>query len=644
MRYLIFTILILFSNQLLSQKSCTFSYLINTKKQNSLATGQYLLPNGNFLLTNSDFNGKVDFIEMNDNGSIIAQFSHSFYPGTNSGEFEQMKNLIFDVNGNIYGCGNEISGFIKKGFVFKMDKSYQVLAIQYFEDICILDMEWNANNNLKLFCLSSSVNRNESFIMNLSQQDLSLISNNQIVTYNNLYDHHEFSLKTTNGYLTSGGYDYSYYGGKQDGIITLIDENDAIVWSVSPFSHLNQFSNKYTHKIVETNNDFIISGIGTTVSDTTERLLIASIDKNGQKTNWIKSIIINGAKSPNLNSFLAHDGGFLLAGTSDNQSDINIFAIALDNLGNLKWSKSYGKSNSKEIISNSNIISKNNYLYFYLNTNGFSITNKLLWFATNQNGVFNFNASCFDVNDLSVELQNLTPSITTLSYNKKDINPLQKQNNSVIELIQNNIDTLCPCFTCSLSSAKLPDTIKYEYGDTILIQSNIKGENGFATINWSYGSGDTICLSQNCFQLNFIPKCSTPCICSDSKLSYIVRDSLGCELKDSTYVKNKMELSDIIKIPNAFTPNSDKTNDFFTAVPMDQGCFKRIKLIRIFNRWGKVVYQDVDLNTGDFITGWDGKSDLNGEDLNSDIFTYQIEVELSDQSTKVFKGEVLLIR
>jgi hypothetical protein len=35
---------------------------------------------------------------------------------------------------------------------------------------------------------------------------------------------------------------------------------------------------------------------------------------------------------------------------------------------------------------------------------------------------------------------------------------------------------------------------------------------------------------------------------------------------------------------------------------------------------------------------------LNGEELNSDIFTYQIEVELTDHSTKVFKGEVLLVR
>lgn len=644
MRIFFTILLIVFGLNLFAQNNCTFSYLIDSKVNNSFATGQYLLPNGNFLLTYSSYDGKVGFVEMEESGKVINEFSYSFYPGTNNGDFEQIKNILFDQNGNIYGFGNELSGFIKKGFVFKLDKNYQLLQLKYIEDICFLDMEWNANNDLKLFCLSPTVNRNESFVMNLSKNDFSLLSNSQIVTYDNLYDHHEYSLKTNSGYITSGGYDYSYFNGNQVGVVSFVSENDNISWSISPFSHLSQFSKQYSHKIIETANEFIISGIGITKSDTTKRILVASIDKNGTKTNWIKSIQLIGSRNPNLTSFIAHDNGFLLAGSSDNISDIDIFAIALDNNGNVKWRRSYGQPNGKEIISYSNIISKNNHLYFYLNTNSFSSGNKLWWFNTNNQGTFNLNSNCSEVKDLNIDVLDLITNITPISYKNKSITFEIKSNSSNSENIAVSLDTICTCLSCKLSSNKFADTLKYEFGDTLMINPNIIGAYQGAKIFWSFDNGDTSCVTNDCKQLKFIPKCSTPCICSNGILKYIVKDSLGCTLTDSTFIKNKKELSDIVQIPNVFTPNSDKTNDVFTAVPKDKGCMKRIKLIRIFNRWGKVVYQDVDLNDGDFTTGWDGTSDLNGEELNSDIFTYQIEVELTDHSTKVFKGEVLLVR
>jgi gliding motility-associated-like protein len=64
-------------------------------------------------------------------------------------------------------------------------------------------------------------------------------------------------------------------------------------------------------------------------------------------------------------------------------------------------------------------------------------------------------------------------------------------------------------------------------------------------------------------------------------------------------------------IPNAFSPNGDGLNDFFTIR------HQNIKLIefRVFNRWGQQIYYASDINFS-----WDGY--LNGEPLSSGVYVY----------------------
>ncbi|MEJ6980136.1 gliding motility-associated C-terminal domain-containing protein [Pedobacter sp. P351] len=86
-------------------------------------------------------------------------------------------------------------------------------------------------------------------------------------------------------------------------------------------------------------------------------------------------------------------------------------------------------------------------------------------------------------------------------------------------------------------------------------------------------------------------------------------------------------------IPNAFTPNGDGINDVFTIVVKNKIAIKNLK---IFNRWGQVIYQTSDID--DY---WDGlKENIN---VPSGVYYWIIE---GDEKLQFFKksGYVTVLR
>lgn len=66
-------------------------------------------------------------------------------------------------------------------------------------------------------------------------------------------------------------------------------------------------------------------------------------------------------------------------------------------------------------------------------------------------------------------------------------------------------------------------------------------------------------------------------------------------------------------VPNSFTPNGDGTNDIFLPVVRDVRSYE----LRIFNRWGEVIY-----STTDPLQGWDGKR--SSKLMEQDVYVYKI--------------------
>lgn len=90
-------------------------------------------------------------------------------------------------------------------------------------------------------------------------------------------------------------------------------------------------------------------------------------------------------------------------------------------------------------------------------------------------------------------------------------------------------------------------------------------------------------------------------------------------------------------VPNAFSPNGDTKNDVFPWKTV-RSCVKDFEM-KIYNRWGNLVYQ-----TSDQTKGWDG-STPKGKDGNEGVYAFEINVTLLDGTViPTHKGTVTLMK
>jgi gliding motility-associated-like protein len=117
-----------------------------------------------------------------------------------------------------------------------------------------------------------------------------------------------------------------------------------------------------------------------------------------------------------------------------------------------------------------------------------------------------------------------------------------------------------------------------------------------------------------------------------------VTDGNGCINTDNIIIIVVCNDKNIF-IPNTFSPNNDGANEVF--YPRGTGLFK-IESMRIFNRWGEMVFQKAKLNPNDPSAGWNGT--YNGKSLNADVYTYIIDVICENSEIISYKGNITLVK
>ena len=95
-----------------------------------------------------------------------------------------------------------------------------------------------------------------------------------------------------------------------------------------------------------------------------------------------------------------------------------------------------------------------------------------------------------------------------------------------------------------------------------------------------------------------------------------------------------------VYIPNAFSPNDDGNNDYFTLYATD--AIKSVKSMKIFDRYGEFIFSKQNFQANIDAQGWDGT--FRGQTAANDVYAYLIEVEYADGKTERFVGDVTLVK
>lgn len=145
--------------------------------------------------------------------------------------------------------------------------------------------------------------------------------------------------------------------------------------------------------------------------------------------------------------------------------------------------------------------------------------------------------------------------------------------------------------------------------------------------NWNFGDGSPINNTEN--PTHDFPDDTT----HTYTVTLIAENTFGCV--DTVEHEVVIGPAFTFYIPNAFTPNNDGKNDLFFG----SGIGIQEYTLRIFDRWGNMVFKTQDLNQG-----WDGRAKNGSSTAQIDVFVWKVEIKDILLKKHSFTGTVTLTR
>ena len=177
----------------------------------------------------------------------------------------------------------------------------------------------------------------------------------------------------------------------------------------------------------------------------------------------------------------------------------------------------------------------------------------------------------------------------------------------------------------------LGDDVEIDLGDQVKLEALISPPVFGPIVRWNSFPVDTTITCDSC-----AAPIVQPIVTTTYTATYI--DAFGCEASDEITIFVDKQKG--IFMPNIFSPNEDGMNDLFYVQAGEN--VKTIKRFLIFDRWGELVFNRVDVQANDPQFGWNGT--FRGQDMNPQVFVWFVEAEMLDGSVRIFKGDLTLIR
>ncbi|EJF54082.1 hypothetical protein SapgrDRAFT_2422 [Saprospira grandis DSM 2844] len=192
------------------------------------------------------------------------------------------------------------------------------------------------------------------------------------------------------------------------------------------------------------------------------------------------------------------------------------------------------------------------------------------------------------------------------------------------------VEAADPFFMTSFGPALDSGEVEYvlEYGDTLTLFADL---NDTTAASWWWTEINAGALVDSSLETSLTPY-------ESGIYQFTAMNASGC-MQDSTIVV-KMEKPRNAAAPTAFTPNSDGNNDRFFVQGDEK--VEQVLVFRVYDRWGELVYEGLDLDPNDPQQGWDGS--FKGKPMNSGVYAWYAEVLYIDGETEVIHGAVNLLR
>lgn len=180
----------------------------------------------------------------------------------------------------------------------------------------------------------------------------------------------------------------------------------------------------------------------------------------------------------------------------------------------------------------------------------------------------------------------------------------------------------------------LPPDTTLQLGQSLQIDASINNGVGMLELEWSSSLSDSlICIDPDfCTEILIKPSFS-------NRYSLLVRDENGCFAKNAIRVNVNKRRE--VYVPTGFSPDANNINDLL-MVHGNAEQIKEIKSFRVYDRWGELMYEDLNFKVNDSTRGWDGR--FRGKLCDPAVFVWYLEVEFLDGYGSSFSGNVTLIR
>ena len=125
----------------------------------------------------------------------------------------------------------------------------------------------------------------------------------------------------------------------------------------------------------------------------------------------------------------------------------------------------------------------------------------------------------------------------------------------------------------------------------------------------------------------------------DTEYTITIYDENGCVRTDAVWVRVKFTKGYIA--PQIINLNSSSGNNKFTLYGL-KSSVKSIKYLRVYDRWGNLVFLKENILPDEPESGWDGK--FYDQDVQPGVFVWIADIVYKDDTTEIATGDVTIIK